>query len=173
MATGKAPQSHVCVGEITAPHGVRGLVRVRSFTDDPEALFAYPLQKDDGSAVPMKKQGVLKDFFFAVVDGVDTVEKAQAWRGTKLYTDRAHLPATVEDQYYLADLKGLTAMVDGQAIGTVDEIYDFGAGTILEIKCKGAPALMLPFTDDFVPQVNIAEGTIDIVMPIEVDGEER
>lgn len=170
MQDRKAPVSLVCVGEITAPHGVRGLVRVRSFTADPEALFAYRLQREDGTAIKLTKRGTLKDLFMAAVEGVDNIEAAQAWRGVKLYVDRADLPATKENEYYLSDLMGLaTQLADGTPVGFVADIHDFGAGTILEIKRNGAPPLMLPFDDDFVPEVKIADGVIVIVLPNEIE----
>lgn len=170
----QAPSPLVCVGELTAPHGVRGLLRLRSFTGDPAAIFTYALQRDDGAAVKITHRGVVKVFYMVAVGGVDSIDAAQNWRGVKLYTPRDQLPATSDDEYYLSDLLGLTAQLgDGTMIGKVIDTPDFGAGTLLEIRRSGKNSFYIPFTDDFVPRVDVAAGLIEIVMPIEVEGEPR
>ena len=95
-----------------------------------------------------------------------TREEAQTLKGTKLYMDRAALPKAKKGEYYHADLIGLAAQdAQGKNIGIVKEVYDYGAGTFLEIKPANAKSFMLPFTSAFVPVVDIKNGIVEIVIP--------
>ena len=98
------------------------------------------------------------------------VTTAEALRGTELYADRGRLPAPDEDEFYHADLIGLTAIgTDGQAVGTVRAVHDFGAGDILEIVGAGGPPRMLPFTREAVPEIDLAGGRLVIDPPAETE----
>lgn len=167
-------KQHICVGELTAPHGVRGLLRLRVLLDDAVSVFKLPLTRADGAAVRLTQKGVQKDGYLVAVDGVADRNAADTWRNTKLFAPRASLPQTADTEFYVADLQGLQAFDDaGQALGTVSAIYDFGAGVSLEIKQAGKAALVVPFNNRCVPQVDVAAGCITINLPDEVIGEER
>lgn len=170
----KDTENLICVGEIAAPHGVKGGLRVRSFTSPPARLFSYALLDAQGAPVVLVQRGgdARPDMFVGEIKGVTSREGADKVRGAKLYVIRTALPETDDDEYYLSDLVGLEAQTDkGESAGRVIAVHDFGAGTILEIKPRRGAGMMLPFTDQFVPHVDTANGKLTIIMPIEVMGE--
>ena len=159
----------ICVGRIGAAHGVRGEVRLQSFTADPMAIADYgPLESEDGmrsleiaSLRPGKKSLVAR------FKGVADRAAAEQLRNLDLYIPGNRLPPPEEDEFYHADLIGLRAMTrDGDEIGTIVAIHDFGAGDVLELQPTGKPStVMLPFTAMTVPVVDIAGGRIVIDPP--------
>jgi 16S rRNA processing protein RimM len=167
------PDSRIQLGVIGRAHGVRGLVRITSHTADPADLTAYgPLSDAQGRfyALRWKAEGVAE--ISRIVDGVPVkvTDRAQAEKLTnaKLFVDRAALPPADDDEYYLTDLIGLTAVDSaGRAIGTVSVVHDYGAGASFEIAGSDAP-LLIPFTAACVPTVDIAAGRLVVVMPDEV-----
>jgi 16S rRNA processing protein RimM len=161
------------LGVIGRAHGVRGLVKVTSHTADPADLTAYgPLSDAQGRVYALRwvAEGVAE--VSHVVDGVavKVADRTQAEKltNTRLFVDRAALPPADADEYYLADLIGLTAVDPaGQEFGTVSVVHDYGAGASFEIVGTGAP-LLVPFTSACVPTVDIAGGRLVVVMPDEV-----
>ena len=107
--------------------------------------------------------------------GVETKEQADALRGLRLFIPRASLPAPDEDEFYLADLIGLTAVTpEGETLGLIKSVQDFGAGDILEITpAEGGPTWYLAFTRETVPEVDVAAGRLVAVRPVEVLGDEE
>ncbi|MEJ0063711.1 MAG: ribosome maturation factor RimM [Alphaproteobacteria bacterium] len=159
-------QRKICVGKITGAHGLRGLVRLRSFTENPEAIAAYALTGADGKPVKVTLKSPMGEEFIAEIEGVNTRHAAQAMRGAELFTDRDALPPAGEREYYRADLVGLRVEdAAGAAIGTIIALHDFGAGSFLEIKLTGGNTAMLPFRDAFVPTVDIAAGRVVVTPP--------
>jgi len=164
--------SKVLVARFGAAHGVRGEIRLWSFTADPLAVADYgALETKDG-----KRQFVIdalrpnKDFLVARIAGVDDRNAAEALRNVELFLPRERLPEIDEDDtWYYADLVGLAAVApDGAAIGTVAAVHNFGAGDIVEIApADGGKTLLLPFTEAVVPEVNIEAKRIVVVMPSE------
>ncbi|WP_026868440.1 ribosome maturation factor RimM [Inquilinus limosus] len=160
--------SKVCVGQITGAHGVRGLVKVKPFTAAPEDLAAYgPVSDEAGTRhFTLDLLSWAKDQWIVRIDGVADRDAAAALRGLRLYVDRTALPETEEDEFYHADLIGLPAVLaDGSRFGTVRAVFDFGAGEMLEIARPGAGAVMVPFTREAVPVVDIAGRRIVIDPP--------
>jgi 16S rRNA processing protein RimM len=167
----------ICVAEIGAPHGVRGEVRLRAFTADPMAVGQYgPLQTGDGARTfSFASLRAAKDHLVARIVGIDSRDAAEKLTRLKLYIPREQLPAPADDEFYYADLIGLAATnADGSPFGTVTAVHDFGAGDLLEIApAAGGPTIILPFTKEVVPQVDIAGGRIVVVPPREApDGPE-
>ncbi|TDH62632.1 16S rRNA processing protein RimM [Dankookia rubra] len=155
----------ILVGEIGRPHGVRGLVKLRSFTADPAAIASYgPLTDEAGTrriALTVLADGLGR------IEGVADRDAAARLTGTRLYVDRDRLPPPEEEEYYLADLVGLAAATEaGQPLGTVRAVEDHGAGAFLVL--DGPPERMLPFTRAVVPVVDIAGGRLVVVLPEEV-----
>ena len=155
----------ILVGEIGRPHGVRGLVKLRSFTADPDAIASYgPLTDEAGTrriALTVLAEGLGR------IEGVADRDAAARLTGTRLYVDRDRLPPPEEEEYYLADLVGLAAATEaGQSLGTVRAVEDHGAGAFLVL--DGPPERMLPFTRAVVPVVDIAGGRLVVVLPDEV-----
>ena len=158
----------VCVARIGAAHGVRGEVRLWSFTEDPQAVADYgPLETEDGARrFEIESLRAAKDHFVARLKGVDDRNAAEALRNVDLYVPRDRLPAIDEDDtFYVADLVGLNAVTpEGDTLGTVTAVHNFGAGDIVEIKPAGGAPLMLSFTDANVPEVDVKAGRIVVAI---------
>lgn len=158
----------ICVGQFAGAHGVRGLVKLRSFTEDPEVIFDYtPLTSEDGKRTfKIAPKSAAKDYFIAAVEGIANKEEADALRGDRLYISREILPKTAKDQYYEADLIGLGACdAQGKEYGKVLATHDHGAGVFLEIGSNKKDSFMLPFKDAFVPEVDLDAGKLVILVP--------
>ena len=154
----------VCVGAISGSFGVRGEVRLKSFCAAPEAIADYaPLWTEDGArSFEVTLTRAVKGGFAARLSGVASKEAADALRGTRLYADRAVLPALPDDEFYHADLIGLEVVnTGGRVLGHVRAVHDHGAGDLLEVHGPGLPAtVLLPFTDACVPTVDLAAGRL-------------
>lgn len=158
----------ILIGKFSGPHGVRGQMRLVSFTHDPESIFDYaPLTDEKGKVTyEITYRGVSKDHYIVSVKGCETREAAEKLKGTQLYIDRDALPAEEEGEYYHADLIGLAVQeANGNKIGQIVDVHDYGAGTFLEIKPAAAKSFMLPFKDEFVPVVDVAAGFVQALIP--------
>jgi 16S rRNA processing protein RimM len=165
----------ICVARIGAPHGVRGAVKLWTFTEDPLAVKAYGplLSKDGARSFELAQLRAAKDHLVATFKGVTTRGEAERLNGLELYIAREKLPATEEDEYYHADLIGLAAVTTGgEPLGRVVAIHNFGAGDIIEISPSNGPTIMLPFSNAVVPRIDLAAGRVVIEMPREIEGEE-
>ena len=166
--------ARICVARIGAAHGVRGEVKLWSFTQDPMAVLHYgPLSTKDGARqFEVARARVTKDHLVAVLKGVVTREDAERVNGIELYIAREKLPATDAGEYYHADLIGLHALdAQGEAIGKVLAIHNFGASDIIEIAPLQGPTLLLPFTTAVVPTVDLSAGHVVIELPQEIEGD--
>ena len=164
----------ICVARIGAPHGVRGQVRLWTFTEDPYAVLDYgPLSSKDGKRTfEIDNVREAKGHLVATLKGVTDRDAAARLNGVELYISRDALPDTEDGEYYHADLIGLAAeTASGESIGRVVAMHDFGAGDIIEIAPASGPTL-LPFTDAVVPTVDIAGGKVIIEMPGEIVGDD-
>jgi 16S rRNA processing protein RimM len=161
----------ICVAQIGGPHGIRGEVKLKSFTADPMAVGGYgPLESEDGSACfALEALRPSKDHLIARLRGVEDRSAAERLTNLKLFVPRARLPEPAAEEFYHADLIGLPAVTaDGTRFGTVIAVHDFGAGDILELApAAGGPTVMLPFTAAFVPSVDVAAGRIVVAPPVE------
>ena len=129
----------VCLGEIGRTRGLRGEVRVRSFTNPPERLFRYDsLEDGHGNSLALHLVGVEKRFLIAGIAGVSCCSDARAFCGRRIYVARGCLPDPAPEEYYVADLIGLRVLdASGRLYGGVVAVHDFGAGDILEIALCG------------------------------------
>jgi len=164
----------ICVARIVAAHGIRGEVKLWSFTEDPVAVANYgALETQDGTRqFEIETMRPAKDHFVARIAGVDDRDAAEKLRNLELYIPRARLPKIDEyDTFYHADLIGLDAVTpDGAQIGTVHALHNFGAGDIIEIApVGGGEPLMLPFTETTVPKIDLAARRIVVVRPAEIE----
>lgn len=157
-------KDRVIVGAIGGAFGVHGEVRLKSYCADPAAIADYtPLYTEDGRVfAQVVLTGQMKNGFTARMDGITTKEEADALRNTSLYAERAVMPATDEDEFYYADLIGLTVVdTGGVTLGTVKNVMDHGAGDLLEVAVPGtSETVLLPFTQAAVPTVDISAGRI-------------
>jgi len=163
----------ILVGRVAGAFGVKGEVRITSFTAEPLALVAYKsLLREDGQvALTLTGGRAAKGGVVARAREIATREEAEAARGLKLYIPRAVLPEPDDaDEFYIADLVGLEVVSpDGERLGRVRSVRDFGAGDLLEIAPVAGESWWLPFTREAVPEVSIAERRIVGVRPEEVE----
>ena len=154
----------ICVAAIAGAFGVKGEVRLKSFTADPLAIGEYaPLTTEDGSRTfDVALAGQLPNGLLVRLSGVNTKEEADALKGVKLFVPRDRLPTLPDDEYYNADLIGLTVLdTGGTTLGRVKAVLNHGAGDILEVQVPGASeTVLLPFTLEAVPTVDLATGRI-------------
>ncbi|GHD40148.1 ribosome maturation factor RimM [Thalassobaculum fulvum] len=158
----------VCLGAVTGAHGVRGLVKVKPFTENPDDVAAYgPVEDERGSRrFTLAVAGHHKETVIVRVEGIADRDAAEALRGTRLYVDRSALPEPEDGEFYHADLIGLRVVtVGGEELGRVTALYDFGAGDLVEFAGADGKSRMLPFTEAAVPEVDIAGGRIVVQPP--------
>ena len=158
----------VCVGKIAGAHGVRGQVRIASYTDDPADIGSYgPLQDESGKTqFTVTVTGMSKGQVVATIGGINDRSAAEALRGVSLFVSRSSLPPADEDEFYFEDLVGLRAKtVSGKDLGTVIAVEDFGAGPLLEVGKPRAKSAYVPFTLEIVPKVDLAKKLVVIDPP--------
>jgi 16S rRNA processing protein RimM len=167
----------ILLGRIAAAHGVRGDVLIHSFTGEPEAIASYgPLESEDGGRrFEVRLVRVTPKGIVARIAGVTDRTVAEALKGAALYVARDRLPAPGDGEFYRADLIGLRAQdPDGQPLGTIVGVDNYGAGDILELRREGkAETELIPFSNAYVPSVDIAAGTITVVVPVELEAKEE
>ncbi|MDE2362790.1 MAG: ribosome maturation factor RimM [Hyphomicrobiales bacterium] len=163
----------VLVGRFGAAQGVRGEVRIKSYTADPLAIGGYGPLCDEAGAEKFaieRVRLVKDDMLVARVKGVDDRDAAQKLTGAALFVAREKLPPPDEDEFYIADLVGLAAVSpQGEAIGVVKNVVNYGAGDILEIAPSSGETFLAPFTKAVAPRLDFARGEIVIVRPDEVE----
>ena len=159
----------VCLGVISGAHGVRGAVRIKTFTAEPEAIAAYGPVTDEAGARSFRLTlaGTARGQAIARIPGVADRDAAEALRGTRLFIARGMLPKTEsENEFYVSDLVGLPVeKQDGAPLGRVLAVHDFGAGEVLEIGENSVTSVMLPFTDAVVPVVDLSAGKLVVEPP--------
>lgn len=161
----------IVMGVVTGAHGVRGLVRVKSFSDDAASLTAYgPLTDAHGTKTyDLSPKGMVKGQVLASIGGCSDRNAAEALRGTELYLDRDLLPAAEEEEFYHADLVGLDAVdADGALVGTVRGVFDFGSGDMLDVVLPEGGSELFEFSREIVPEVDLEAGRLTVVRPAEL-----
>lgn len=176
MAVGKS--SRVLVGRFGAAVGLRGDIRLQSFTGEPQAIVAYGPLSDAAGKRAFKIESLRaggKGALIARVAGVRDRTAAEALTNIELYADRANMPAEDEDEFYIADLIGLAAVTPtGEPIGEIFDAPNYGAGDLIEVRpANGGDTLLFPFTRAVVPEIDIARRRVVIVAPAEIDGEDK
>lgn len=159
----------ICVGAIGGAYGVRGDVRLKSFTADAEAIADYgPLVTGDGAMeFEVEVLGIVKNGLSVRLSNVATKEQADALKGVQLFVPRDRLPDTAEDEYYYTDLVGLEVRdTGGTVLGTIKSVQNHGATDLLEIHGPGLKStVLLPFTLAAVPTVDISAGRVIVDPP--------
>lgn len=158
------PQNPVQMAVIGAPHGIKGELRVKTFTGDPLALADYgPLYARDGRAFQITDIRPANTVVVVRFKGVNDRNAAEALAGTELFVDRSMLPDDgEEDEFYHADLIGLEVRDETGAIGRVVAVHNFGGGDILDVTLAGGKGVLIPFTQAAVPDVAIAQGFVRV-----------
>ena len=165
-----AVDNDICVGVITSVNGVKGYVKIRSFTDQPSdiAKFDFIFDPESKQNFQISVVSSKKDYFIGKIVGINNRTEAEKLRNTKLYIKRSALPNVSEEEYYHADLIGTEARSEeGVIVGTIKNIVNFGAGDILEVYDKTSEnTVYYPFTKQFVPEINITQKFI-VLKPLE------
>lgn len=165
----------ILVGRFGAPHGVRGEVRLQSFTVEPRAIGDYgPVQTADGRRFTLANVRPVKDnMLVARVAGIADRDAAAALTNLELYVERAALPPPDEDEIYVADLVGMVAVDgDGGEFGTVIGVPNFGGGDLLEVRpSAGGETILLPFTKAVVPTIDLSARRLTVLPPEEIEGD--
>lgn len=160
-------EQRIQIALIATAHGVRGLVKVKLYTDDPGLLDGPLFTSESGAetmALTMKNS--MGKYWLAEIEGIADRTAAEKLRGTKLWIERSALPAAGENEYYYNDLIGLDAFgPEGQPEGRVIDVQNFGAGDLLEIQPPSGESYYLPFTKETAPVVDTGKGRITIVRP--------
>lgn len=161
----------ILIGKIGAPHGIRGQVRVISFSGDPdifEVCKDFYTSESGPEMLHLSLMGRSGGAFLAQVAGISDRTSAENLKGTELYASRSRFPELEDSEYYHADLIGLRAIdMQGAPVGTVVAVENFGAGDILEIRPENEPAFYLSFTNENVPEINVTEGFLVVNRPDE------
>ncbi len=167
----------ILVGRIGAAHGLRGQVRINSFTENPLTIADYsPLLTDrDGLTLTITKSRLAKNIVIAKLKGIDDRTSAEILNGVELFVPRNKLPEPDnEDEFLHVDLIGLEARLDtGEVLGEVITVANYGAGDLLEVRKSGSETVLLPFTRAVVPEINIKDGFVLIVLPVEIEEEKE
>ena len=161
-------ESLLLVGVVGAARGLKGEVRVKSFTANPADIGSYgELTNEAGNVCyKIKVTGKHKESVLARIEGVEDRTAAENVRGLKLFVRREQMPKLEEDEFYFSELVGLDAvLVDGKKWGRVVLADDFGAGPVLEVALASGDNEMVPFTLDVVPEVNLEKGLITVIPP--------
>ena len=162
-------ENRICVGVITTAHGVRGLVKVKSFTRNAADFAAFGELTDASAKRSFKVEivGKNKDLFLVQIDGVTDRNAAEALRGTELFVSRSQLPETAQNEFYYADLIGMTAKSpEGRVLGKVAAVYNFGAGDMLEI--EGVEDF-ISFCQQNIPEVDVKARVMTVCLPESVE----
>ncbi len=159
------------MAQIGAAHGLKGAVRLRSFTADPEAFAQYgPLETEDrAQRLEIDSCKPTKDGYIVRFDAISRREGAEALRGVNLYVDRERLPEAADDEFYIADLVGLTASSPaGEELGEVIAVHNFGAGDIIELRLAATgDTILLAFDRATVPDIDVDAGRLVVALPSE------
>jgi 16S rRNA processing protein RimM len=175
---------NILIGHVTAPHGIKGQIKVASFTEDPEDFFAYAdkVHDEQGNAYEIRRKGKSPgkndNVFICKVEGLKDRNGADELTGTELFVDRKDMRLIDGGEFYHADLIGMNVVDDSskETVGSVQNIYDFGGGGIVEVKFAeehGGKITSFSFTNNIFPEVSLEENFITISRPEIIDGVER
>ena len=166
----------ILVGRFGAAHGVRGEIRIKSYTADPMALADYEGLSDSSGTRSFRIESarpVKDDIIVARLKGVNDRNSAEALTNNEIYVDRAALPPPEEDEFYIADLVGMRAeRADGTTFGVIENVLNFGAGDILDIALEAGGSKLVPFTRACAPHVDVKGRRVVVDPPEEIEGED-
>ena len=162
------PRDQVLVGVIVGAHGIKGEVKLKSFTSDPLSIGRYgPLQSKPGQQFEIIKLKAAKDDFIASLRNVNDRNEAETLKGVELFVAREKLPKLKTHEAYAHDLMGLdVVMENGSKLGKLVGMPNYGAGDLLEVAVEGnSETVLIPFTNAFVPQEDFSNGRIIVNLP--------
>lgn len=157
----------VLVAKIVGAHGIKGAVRLRCFTEDVYALKNYsPLKSDSDQffdVTPLHEKG---EMLVVMLSNIKDRNQAEALKGTMLYADRSRFEALSEEEFYVTDLVGLSVYVNGQIVGRVQAIQNYGAGDMVVVCYDTGEEIIIPFTKEAVPDINFSDKFITVAPEI-------
>ena len=159
----------LCLGVIIGPHGIKGAVRVKSFTEKPESIAEYGTLHDKyGNSFDLQLEGQSKGALIVSIKGMTTRTQAEVLKGTELFIKRKVLPQTDDEEYYHADLLGLNVYNrDGKKMGVVKAIHNFGAGDIVEVMiAETENTVLIPFNNNTVPEIDFVKQEMIVEIPL-------
>ena len=159
---------YIQVGKIVQAHGIKGLVKIKLFGDNPALLQEHDIFRDGAGETPIKitLKNAMGKYWLAEIENTPDRNAAEELRGTVLWMDRDHLPPTEEDEYYVEDLVGCkTYDTEGQHIGKIIAVQNFGAGDLLEVKPLEGESYYIPFTKEYAPAVDLDNQRLTIIVP--------
>ena len=168
-ANGNRDTMRICVGAVAGAHGVKGDVRIKTFTENPMDIAAYGALSDEAGQNTFEILNTYPDKMGARVRfrNVTSRSQAEALKGTRLYVERDHLPELDEEDFYHTDLIGLTAVtVQGEKLGMVKAVHNFGSADLLEIEGQ-----FIPFTKINVPEIDFKLGKLTVIPPQDFEDE--
>lgn len=171
MDSEQETMSWICVAAIATAHGVRGALKLRCFTENPDDVAAYgPLFDRQGRRLfDISIIGSAKDGVIAKATGIDDREAAEALRGTELFVPRTALPEPEDGEFYYQDLQSLVVVnASAKRIGIVKQVVNYGAGDLLEIASDTGETIIMPFDQETVPAVDLAKGQVTVIPPNEI-----
>ena len=165
MAT---PRDKVLVGVIVGAHGIKGEVKLKSFTSEPLSIGRYgPLQSASGQQFEIIKLKAATVDFIASLKSVNDRNEAETLKGIELFVARDKLPKLNTHETYAHDLMGLDVVLEnGNKLGKLVGMPNYGAGDLLEVAVDGdSETVLVPFTKAFVPQDDFTIGKIIVNLP--------
>jgi 16S rRNA processing protein RimM len=158
----------VLMAKIGAAHGIRGEVRVKPYGDDPLSFADYGILTtlDGKRSFEVERARVQKTVVITKFKGITDRNQAEELNGIDLFIDRDQLPEPEEDEFYYSDLTGLDVLDQtGETLGKIIAVQDFGAGDLLEVRPKRGRSFYVPFTKDFVPEIDLENGRVSVSLP--------
>lgn len=158
--------SRVCLGVVVGAKGLKGEVRIKSFTEDPADVGAYgPVATGDGRKFKVTVVGGKEGVVIANLSGVADRTQAEALKGVELFVERTALPAPKEGEFYHADLIGaVVKLTSGEVLGTVSALHNFGGGDMMEVG-EGQASVLIPLTSEAIAAFDVKEGQV-VVNPL-------
>jgi 16S rRNA processing protein RimM len=163
----------VCVAQLASAHGLRGLLKLRCFTERPEDVAAYgPVFDRNGRRFELEVIGPAPGGVLARAQGIEDRNAAEALRGTELFVPRSALPELAPEEFYYSDLEGMEALrADGSHFGVVHGVANFGAGDLIEVVADDGQRISLPFTREIVPSIDLERRRLVVQPPDELVAE--
>jgi 16S rRNA processing protein RimM len=160
----------VCVAVVATAHGLRGMLKLRCFTERPEDVAAYgPVFDQNGRRFELEVIGPAPGGVLARAHGIEDRNAAEALRGTELFVPRSALPELAPDEFYYSDLEGMEALrADGSRFGVVHGVANFGAGDLIEVMADDGQRISLPFTRETIPSIDLERRRLVVQPPDEL-----
>jgi 16S rRNA processing protein RimM len=151
----------ILIGRILGAHGLKGEVKIKSFTEAPLDIASYgPVMASDGRKFEFEHERMQGEVVVAAVKGIADRTSAESLRGLELSIDRADLPEPEDDEFYHVDLIDLPVVdADGAEVGRVVAFHNFGGGDVMELR-RGQASVFVPFTQRMVPTVDVKGGRV-------------